>query len=130
MSDIDMDKQIAHWVGQADDDVAFVNATAGSRHAKHRAFFAELALEKMLKAHVVKATGTIPPKSHNLVRLAQLAGLQLDPEREKRYRELQAYHIDGRYGLATLSEPGVEELSRAIRDCLEEIEWLSTKLSE
>lgn len=41
---------------------------------RHGLFLAHLALEKTLKAHVCRTTGELAPKTHNLVRLAEMAG--------------------------------------------------------
>jgi HEPN domain-containing protein len=40
-------------------------------------FSAHLTIEKALKAHVVKNTKKFPPMIHNLVSLANIAGLKL-----------------------------------------------------
>lgn len=124
-----MAKQVAHWVALADDDLDFLREMPQSRQPKYHAFFAEMALEKMLKAHVVRATGTVPPRIHNLVRLAELAGLELGPEKTVRYRELQVYQIDARYGPAASTVASRAEAMQAVEDCLKEIEWLRQLLA-
>jgi HEPN domain-containing protein len=40
-------------------------------------FAAHLAVEKVIKAHVIKETKDIPPFIHNLNKLAELANIQL-----------------------------------------------------
>ena len=78
---MDIQKQIDYWrqSGQKDFEVAGIIMEKG--HFLHAMFFAELALEKMLKAHVVAATGEVPPQSHDLLRLAGLALIALSDEK-------------------------------------------------
>jgi HEPN domain-containing protein len=51
----------------------------------------------MLKAHVTKRTKDIPPRTHNLVRLAELAQLELDPDQFGSLREFNLCQLEGRY---------------------------------
>ncbi len=41
-------------------------------------FIGHLVLEKILKAHYVKCTGKTPPKIHDLVKLVEKSGLNLN----------------------------------------------------
>ena len=63
----------------------------------HGLFFCHLAIEKGLKAHVVKTTGEIPPKSHNLIYLMDLTKLTLCEEDENLLGILMKYQLEGRY---------------------------------
>lgn len=51
-------------------------------------FALHLALEKAVKALVIKKTEEIPPRIHNLLTLADLASLTLTPEKEHYPRTL------------------------------------------
>ena len=66
-------------------------------HLRHSLFFVHLAIEKILKAHIVKKTRDLPPRIHNLIRLAGAAEIPLDLEQEKFVREFGIYQIEGRY---------------------------------
>jgi hypothetical protein len=46
----------------------------------------------MLKAHVVRKTGSIPPKIPDLERLARLSGIRLDAKQLDFIREFDIYH--------------------------------------
>lgn len=76
---IDIDKQIAYWRDSADEDFAVARELVRWTRIRHGLFFAHLALEKALKAHVCRVTHDIAPRVHNLVRLAELAELDLQP---------------------------------------------------
>jgi HEPN domain-containing protein len=62
-----------------------------------RLFAVHLALEKAVKAHVIRKTGKLPPKIHNLVRLSELAGLDISAEQRKVLSEINEFNIEGRY---------------------------------
>ncbi len=78
-------------------DLAAPESLLEKGHLRHCLFFAHLALEKMLKAHVVRATRDDPPRIHNLVRLAQLAGLKPTGEQERFLRRFDLYQWEGRH---------------------------------
>lgn len=69
-------------------------------------FTAQQALEKLLKAEIVRADRQ-PPRSHELGELAGLAGLELQP----RLLELQVFAVEARYEEGPFPLPaGREEL--------------------
>jgi len=51
----------------------------------------------MLKAHVTLQTGDLPPRIHNLVRLAEIAELRLDAGKTESLSEFGVYQLKGRY---------------------------------
>jgi len=57
-------------------------------HTRHGLFFVHLTLEKMLKAHVCRQTERLAPRIHNLIRLADLAELDLDPSQRELLAEI------------------------------------------
>jgi len=80
---MNIEKQIEYWKESSDEDFAAAQSLLEKGHFRHSLFFAHLALEKMLKAHVTKRIKDIPPRIHNLVRLAEIANLNLDQEQEQ-----------------------------------------------
>ncbi|MDY0355099.1 MAG: HEPN domain-containing protein [Sedimentisphaerales bacterium] len=60
-------------------------------------FCCQQAAEKALKAVIVKKTGELPPRVHNLLRLAEVAGIPSNPEHRRFLGELSAYYIQSRY---------------------------------
>ena len=91
-------------------------------------FFAHLAIEKALKAHVCKQTSEVPPKMHNLARLAEKAGLVLEPEQRDFLLAFDIHQLEGRYPdmvPAPLDQDAArEELAGAERVC----QWLISRL--
>ena len=94
---MDISKQVNYWIASSEEDFAAAQSLLEKGHYRHSLFFAHLALEKILKAHVVIKTNDIPPKIHNLVRLSGLAGLKLDEEQDQFLREFNLYQLEGRY---------------------------------
>ena len=74
---IDIGKQISHWRNSAVEDWSVAQDLVSRGKIRHGLFFAHLALEKTIKAHVCKVTGELASKIHNLVRLSQIDGLAI-----------------------------------------------------
>lgn len=58
---IDIDKQISFWRNSAEEDLAVARDLVHRNRIRHGLFFAHLALEKALKAHVCCVTQDIHP---------------------------------------------------------------------
>jgi HEPN domain-containing protein len=91
-------------------------------------FFAHLALEKLLKAHVCKNTGKLAPKIHNLVRLAEIARLQLKPEDIEILAEMNEFNLEGRYPISFVPPPTKNESLEFMKKAKGMFEWLTQKL--
>lgn len=90
--------QIVHyWTEEAEEALA----VAGHLHEKgdysYSLFFGHLAVEKMLKAVYVHRNQEHAPPIHNLVRLAQLAGIKPDEVRLERLALISSFNIEARY---------------------------------
>ncbi len=66
-------------------------------HIRHGLFFAHLSIEKALKALVCRHTQDVPPRTHNLVRLAEAAQLELTPNRLDVLADRNRFNMVGRY---------------------------------
>ena len=71
MSNLDIQKQISHWKNGAIEDWAAARSLLKDKKIRHGLFFAHLALEKLLKAHVCRDTQDLAPRIHNLNRLSR-----------------------------------------------------------
>jgi len=91
-------------------------------------YFMHLVVEKAIKAHVVKATKETPPYIHNLIRLAELAGLPLSQNQLKLCVTLNEYQRTARYADVCLQEPSDEDGTRLLSDAKELQEWLLSTL--
>lgn len=124
---MDVEHQIAYWKEGAAEDFDVARTLLLDNRIRHALFFADLALEKMLKAHLVKLTGELPPRTHNLIRLADLAQIPLTEEQRKLLARFQEYCLAGRY-----PETLGETLNRAdaeaeLNACQRMLEWLTNR---
>ncbi len=121
-------KHIEYWKVGAEEDIAAAGSLLEKGHLRQALFFAHLAIEKMLKAHVTKKTGGVPPRIHNLVRLAEIAELELSTERRSALGRLNDYCLEGRYPESRPDLPSREEAESILSNTREGVEWLSRLL--
>lgn len=127
---MDTEKQIEYWKTGSDEDFAAAQSLLEKGHLRHSLFLAHLALEKMLKARVTRKMNDVPPRIHNLSRLAGIAGLKLDKEQEQFLREFNVYQLEGRYPdsqeIPLTADFAKNEILRAKKMLL----WLKKQLSQ
>ena len=125
---MDVQKQIEFWKASAEEDFAAAESLLEKGHFRHCLFFAHLAVEKMLKAHVTRQTSDIPPRIHNLVRLAEIAGLKLELEQENFLREFGIYQLEGRYPDSEQISPDLDAAREEVSRAREMLKWLKAQL--
>lgn len=125
---MDIGKQISYWRTGAEEDIAAAGSLLEKRHPRHALFVAHLAVEKILKALVVKATGDLAPRIHDLLRLAERAGLDLSEERREFLAYLQRYCLEGRYPESLPPTSSFKEAESGLREAREVLQWLSRLL--
>jgi HEPN domain-containing protein len=79
---IDIRKQIEYWVKGAEDDLSTAELLIREKRILHGLFFCHLVIEKAIKAHIVKTSGEVAPRSHNLIYLSEKADLVFNSETE------------------------------------------------
>ncbi len=126
---MDIEKQVEYWTAGSAEDFAAAESLLEKGHLRHCLFFAHLALEKMLKAHVVRVTRDAPPRIHNLVRLMQLAGLKADNDQERFLRRFDLYQLEGRYPDVRQVVLSIELARQELQMATEMYQWLRTQLS-
>lgn len=125
---MDVGKQIDYWRTSSGEDFAAAESLLEKGHLRHSLFFAHLAVEKMLKAHVTRETNDIPPRIHNLIRLAEMAGLQLEPARKQFLREFGVYQLEGRYPDSERISLDLGAAQGEISRAAEMLAWLNRQL--
>lgn len=86
-----------HWRRGAMEDIDAARILIDKRKLWQGLFFVHLALEKALKSRVIGFTHDSAPKIHNLVRLAELAGMDLTADQKEVLAEYNQYCAQGRY---------------------------------
>ncbi|MCX6998838.1 MAG: HEPN domain-containing protein [Candidatus Sumerlaeota bacterium] len=127
---MDILKQIDYWQRGSVEDMEIAEELLASRRFRYALFFAHLSLEKMLKAHVIRATSKTPPKIHNLVRLAEMTELEITDEKMEWLRAFNVYQLEGRYPGDTQIIISEETARRDISLAGEIVEWLKAQLSQ
>lgn len=102
-------KQIEYWQTTADNDIITAVVLIDNNRLIEGLFFCHLSIEKGIKAHVVKATNTIPPKSHDLFYLADKACIELTDDQIEFMQILMKYQLEGRYPEFYPAIPSVEK---------------------
>ncbi|HOC68560.1 MAG: HEPN domain protein [Candidatus Hydrogenedentes bacterium ADurb.Bin101] len=85
------------WIEQAKYDFDTASAMFDSGRYLYVVFCCQQAIEKTLKAIIAKKSGAFPPKIHNLPRLAELAGIVMEPQHASFVGELSGYYVQTRY---------------------------------
>ncbi|MDP2990267.1 MAG: HEPN domain-containing protein, partial [Kiritimatiellota bacterium] len=85
------------WSEQAEYDLATAGDMLKAGRLYYVLFCCQQAVEKMLKAIYARKLEDVPPRTHQLVRMAEETKLELSEEHKDFLRELSAYYIQSRY---------------------------------
>ena len=92
-------EKVQYWIALASDDLGAAKAMLNSKYYLHVGFMCHLTIEKALKAAITHFTDEIPPKIHQLVKLATKAQIhdKMTEEQRELLRELNPLNVEGRY---------------------------------
>lgn len=88
---------IKYWVESAAEDWEVAVKLMADKKYHHALFFAQLVIEKLIKAYHIKNNDDSPLYIHNLVLLAQKAGLKLTDQQSEHLKEISTFNITARY---------------------------------
>ena len=88
---------IKYWLKTSEHDFESAQKVFDSGRYDWALFIGHLSVEKILKALWVKHFDDLPPKTHNLLKLAQSVNLEIDDERKKLLLDLSGFNLDTRY---------------------------------
>jgi len=125
---IDVLKQVAYWHKSAMEDWQVANELIRSGRLRHGLFFVQLSMEKILKAHVCLHTQDLAPRIHNLIRLAEIASIELSQQHFDILAETNSFNIEGRYPNTTLPIYSQEEALVYLGKAEEVYLWLMNQL--
>ena len=118
------------WADQSRYDLETARAMLDSSRYLYVLFCCQQAIEKALKAKIVSLTGELPPRIHNLMRLAEKAGIELNIDQARLCKELSAYYVQTRYPeeIQAIGSTVTREISAdALRKTEEILQWLFSK---
>lgn len=121
---MDVEKHVEFWRNGAREDWEVGAGLVRDGRTRHGLFFVHLAIEKALKALVCRKTAEVPPRIHNLVKLAELAGLQPDRCQLDLLGEMNEFNMAGRYPDFLPAPPSREEASAVVARAGEVFTWL------
>jgi len=122
---VDSDKRVAYWEAGASEDWQVAHELIERRRVRHTLFFAHLALEKALKAHVCRNTGQLAPRIHNLVRLAEVAGLRPREDQLDVLAEMNQFNLEGRYPEFLTPPPPLQDARAYLNRAEGVYKWLT-----
>lgn len=121
-----IEKQIEHWKTGADDALETADLLFKNNKNTYALFFCHLAVEKWIKTLVMRKTGVLAPKIHNLIRLSELAGLEMPEEKLEDLGALNKFNLAGRY-VETIGQSNPEATKFWLDKTKEIMLWLRTK---
>ncbi|MFO7987454.1 MAG: HEPN domain-containing protein [Desulfatiglandaceae bacterium] len=89
--------QTSYWLNSAHHDLEVAQSLFEAQKYDWCLFVGHLVLEKALKACFVNSHQQFPPKIHDLVRIAFMAGVELDDETAEFLDSVNAFNISTRY---------------------------------
>ena len=90
---------VDYWLDLANDDVLTAKTLLDGKRYLHAGFFCHLIAEKTLKAMIASVTSEIPPKTHDLTKLAVRGGIfdDLSEQQQSLLKDLNPLQIEARY---------------------------------
>jgi HEPN domain-containing protein len=126
---VNIAKQMTYWENGSGEDWAVAGELLDRGRTRHALFFAHLAVEKLLKALVCRASNDLAPPIHNLVRLAERAGVELSQDQIDLLAEVNEFNIEGRYPDMLAQPPADPEARDYMIKIGEMLEWLTSQLN-
>lgn len=95
--EFDIDKTVTYWLEGSEYDFKTGKDLVNAKRYPYALFFGHLAIEKTLKAVVVKNTKGHAPYTHSLPVLAEKSQLHIPEPYIIRLREFMEFHFEARY---------------------------------
>ena len=95
--DLGLKRDIQYWIDISKYDLDTAQSLLEAKRYLYVLFMCQQSLEKMFKAIVTLKTKEFPPRIHNLVRLAELAGFDNKDIDVEFLDKLSFYYIETRY---------------------------------
>ncbi|MFN3997477.1 HEPN domain-containing protein [Algoriphagus sp.] len=126
---INIEKQIEYWINGAVEDLEVASILIEKSRCLHGLFFCHLVVEKALKAHVVKVTCELAPKTHNLIYLSEKSNLALSNDTLEFFGVLMKYQLEGRYPGYQPFIPDLRVVKEYLIETKKQLSWLKERLS-
>ena len=127
----DVEKTVSYWLESAKYDLETAESLFQTRKYPYALFFGHLAMEKLLKALVVRETGEHAPYTHSLPLLASKLTLKIPEEIGRKLAGFMEFYFEARYPeeqkkfykkcTRGFTEPHLNEIKKVFK-------WLKKKL--
>jgi len=127
---IDVEKEVVYWRDGAVKDLQFADRLIVREEEEilYCFFFLHLTLEKVFKAHIVKQTKNLPPKTHNLLVLAEMGKVELSQGQVDFCGRINLYNLEARYPNLSIPSPTLQKAKEYFEQTKELVEWLIKQL--
>lgn len=128
--DLDFENEITYWRNEAVRELQFAGRLIGYKDEEVLYCFFHLhqAIEKALKAHIVRQTKNLPPKIHNLLVLSEIGEVKMSQEQIDFCGRINRYNIEARYPNLAVPAPTLEKAKEYFEQTKELMEWLIKQL--
>jgi HEPN domain-containing protein len=92
-----MNKNIRYWIDSSDHDLEVAESLFENARYDWCLFLAHLVLEKTMKAIYVQSKNDFPPRTHDLLRLTEIIGLEFDDNTMEFLDAVNTFNISTRY---------------------------------
>ena len=117
------------WMNRAEYDLETAQSMYDSGRYLYVLFCCQQAVEKALKSLISQQIKELPPRIHQLIRLSEIAGLEMDESRIEFLRELSSYYIQSRYPeeIEDLSSHiSQQETQNVLKRTQEIVQWIKS----
>ena len=125
---VDIEKQLEYWKAGSYDDLETAKILIEKDRFLHGLFFCHLVIEKIIKAHVVKQSNDLAPRSHNLIYSSEKSNLLLNEDDEIFLGILMKYQLQGRYPDYNPIVPDKAIIIDYLNKTEKLLKWLEAKL--
>lgn len=94
---VDQKEIIDFWASEAEESLDVAKHLFEKKDYSYSLFFGHLSVEKIIKAVLVKNTNQQVPRSHNLLRLAKEAQIEITDEQKHTLIRITAFNLEARY---------------------------------
>lgn len=92
-----MDKIVQEWIKISEYDLETADAMLKAGRYLYVVFMCQQTVEKLLKAMYSKIKGELPPRTHNLLYLVDILGLNLAGSDKFVLSQLNQFYLESRY---------------------------------
>lgn len=94
---IDVEKLVGYWIETSDADFRTMENLFSTKDYHWSLFMGHLVMEKLLKSCVVMKTGSNPPFTHDLTKLAKLTEYDFSEEQLDLLDTITTFNLNARY---------------------------------